>query len=1352
VEVETAAFGEAPDGGFPGEIGECAEEGGDSEQESAAESSTALRGGIIYSLLGHSVSILDSPAQDRQRIYVSSTAEERAGLALYNPSRVQNAVVRLLLLNEEGNPVAERELLLGLGEQWARFLDEPDLFGSSGIDWESFRGTLEVHAVGGARISAIGLLQHSGDNALMQVPAGPSDYERPGRRCGAVLTASGVWEGAEEFQADRSADANFYTRWRSPSGWAWLELDLGETVWLQGMDIYWHLAEHAHSYSVSLSGDRNNWSQVFSTEAGFGGFPDKVRFRPTRARYVRVEGTGARGGPISIWEVVPAPDDACAGSAWVEGEIEGLVGRMTLDEKTAFVHGETPMSLRPVARLGIPPLLPADGPLGLRWEQATAFPAAIALAASWNVDMAERFGVAIGREWKNKGRHMWLGPGMNIIRVPQNGRNFEYYSEDPYLASRMAVASVRGAQSEGIIATPKHYVANNQEHERYSIDVLASERALREIYFPAFRAAVTEGGAWAVMAAYNRVNGTYCTENRWLLQDVLKGEWGFRGLVVSDWGASHSTVDTAQNGLDLEMDGNDPVGAYWGEGQLKAAVQSGWVSVTTVEDKVRRILRAMFSTKVLSEPHPAPGLQMTEHWTLAREIAQEGIVLLKNGGDLLPLDKHASQTLALIGPNLAEARTGGGGSSRVTPYRAVSPLEGIRAAVGPEVRLLEVPGLLLGDGTIPAVDPSFLWRFKNQHGLVGEYYTNMALEGIPARKRYDDTIDFDWGAGSPFAGFPADRFSARWKGWLRVPESGTYLLGTLSDDGVRVYLDGELIIDNWTDHAATLDQQERYLEAGRDYALEVQYYENGGDALIRFGCLRADVLDDAVNAAAQADTALLFVGLSAELEGEGWDRATMDLPPRQMELIQQVSAVNPQTVVVVIAGSQVGMETWVDEVPAILQAWYPGQEGGHAIADILFGDVNPSGKLPMTFVRRWEDHPAYRLYPSGEYTDGIYVGYRYFDTYGVEPLFPFGHGLSYTTFAYSDLEIDASTLPETGTVGVKLKVRNEGTRAGKEVVQLYVRDPECLVDRPEKELKRFAKVNLQPGESRSIEFTLDEAVFTFWNPDLGAWHVEPGRFEILVGSSSRDICLAGSFEWPDNLPSVRPQLIFPQFASGEDGGHPNRTRVILMNGGDKAFEGRLRFVGPDGDPTAVPVAETPVEEIPVDLPPWGSLDLSTDGTGPLVNGAIRLEAPSLTPSRAGSAVRGVVVYDILGHRVSVPASPLRKNHRIYVSQTAEERTALAVYNPFMERPLRLKFRLRDGLGREVSSTGLELDPGERRACFLDELEVLNEVFPPGTEDFRGSLEITVEEEGLAAVVGLIQRRTDGSLVAVSLGE
>ena len=935
-----------------------------------------------------------------------------------------------------------------------------------------------------------------------------------GWECDFTATASSIEYSDPQYAASMAVDNNYYTRWSSAwDDYQWIVIDLGEPKTFYGLKLYWETA-YASTYYIQLSDDASSWTTVYSTSSGTGGFPDDISFGSQTARYIRVYCiTRATQWGNSIWEIVLKSDDNCLYGDDFEALIDGLVASMTLDEKTSFVHGETSMNLRAIARLGIPELNMADGPLGIRWGQATAFPASIALSSSWDVDLANRFGIAMGKEWKNKGRHVWLGPCMNIVRVPHGGRNFETYGEDPYLNSRMAVATITGAQSENIIACAKHYVANNQDYQRMTIDIQVSERALREIYFPAFKASVVEAGAWSVMTAYNQVNGYHCTENNYLQTDVLKNEWGFKGFVVSDWGAVHSTIGTANNGLDLEMDGASPVGAYWGNGQLLAAVNNGDVAEATVDDKVKRILRAMYASGILQVPNNAPDIELVEHRELAKEIARDGIVLLKNDGDMLPLDKNATQTIALIGPNYKDARTGSGGSSTVTPFYSIGPLAGIQNLVGPGTTILEALGAPSSITTPAAIDSSYLTLPDDSGpGLLGEYYNNMTLSGSAVLTRTDLTVDFDWAAGSPGGGVNSDGFSVRWTGKLNVPTSDWYDFATATDDGVRLYIDGALVIDDWTDHALKTNTYTMYLDAAGTYNIEMRYYENGGDAVAILGWINTtQLLNEAVAAATAADIAIVFPGLSSGEEGEGSDRASMDLNSEQVTLIQQVTLANPNTIVVMIAGSQVGMDTWIDEVPAMMQAWYGGQEAGTAIADVLFGEINPSGKLPMTFTRQWSDHPCYTNYPGNVYTEDIYVGYRHFDKYAITPLFAFGHGLSYTTFQYSNLSIDASGLPD-GKVRVSVDVQNTGSRSGDEVVQLYLKDVAASVGRPEKELKRFAKVQLAPGQSTQVAFELDLSALSYYDVSGSQWVAEPGIFQVQVGSSSRDIRLTGTFE------------------------------------------------------------------------------------------------------------------------------------------------------------------------------------------------------------------------------------------------
>jgi len=934
--------------------------------------------------------------------------------------------------------------------------------------------------------------------------------------CSITAAASSIEGDQPQYDPFMAVDGDFSTRWSSE--WAdgeWIQLDFGRPRTFYGVKIYWEVA-YALAYSVWVSPDAATWTPVFSTSSGNGAL-DAISFAPQTARYLRIDCvTRATQWGSSIWEVTLQSDDPCYLEEPVDPQIESLIDAMTLEEKTSFVYGQTAMDLRPVSRLGIPSLKLADGPLGVRWGQATAFPAAIAQAATWDVELVERVGVAIGNEFRNKGRQVWLGPCTNIVRVPHGGRNFETYGEDPYLNSRMVTAAIRGAQSRNVVACVKHYACNNQEYDRGNINIEVDERTLREIYLPAFRAAVQDAGAWAVMAAYNRVNGPYCTENRPLLTDILKNEWGFDGFVVSDWGAVHSTVPPALAGTDLEMDGASPTGAYWGNGQLLTAVSGGSVAEGLVDEKVRRILRAMSFTGVLDEPWPAPDTELVEHRALVREAGASGIVLLKNELGTLPLDPQAAQTLAVIGPNSYVACVGGGGSSAMWPYYMVSPLEGLVVAAGPSLHIVAEAGVVLEGTPPPALDTSYLRPPGGVgHGLRGEYFANRTLTGNPVLTRIDEAINFYWGTGSPGPGIPVDGFSVRWTGTLEVPQTGTYQLGMSTDDGVRLYLDDVLLIDDWNDHGTTLNDVTVALDEGHAYSLRIEYYENGGEAVAVLSCFSPSVgLDNAVAAASDADAAIVFVGLSADLESEGYDRATMDLDAAQVTLINSVAAVNANTIVVIVAGSQVGMDAWVDNVPAVLQAWYLGQEAGNAIADVVFGAVNPSGRLPMTFVRQWSDHPAFTNYPGGVYTEGLYVGYRHFDKYGIEPLYPFGHGLSYTTFDYRDLVIDATGIARDGTVQVRLLVQNTGSRAGAAVVQVYVRDVAGSVDRPVKELKGFSKVHLQAGEEKMVSVPLDWSSFAYYDTISGGWTVEPGAFDILVGTSSRDIRLVGTVTYP----------------------------------------------------------------------------------------------------------------------------------------------------------------------------------------------------------------------------------------------
>jgi beta-glucosidase len=706
--------------------------------------------------------------------------------------------------------------------------------------------------------------------------------------------------------------------------------------------------------------------------------------------------------------------------------VSDLLSRMTLEEKATMLSGSDWMESAPIERLGIPAIKMADGPMGVRsWAGssavtnsgktppvlATSFPSGEVMASSWDPALVEREGHAIGQEVKALGRDMILGPTVNINRVPLWGRNFEGYGEDPYLSGQLGVAYIKGVQAEGVIPSVKHFDANNEEFERHRIDESISDRALHEIYMPAFKAAVQQANVWTVMSCYNLVNGKHCAESAFLLKDVLQKEFGFQGFVISDWGSTYSTAPTVNAGMDLEMPGGEAMKRWMAIGQAQAAgngagwltadkvlaaVKAGEITEATIDDNVSRILRVIFESGLFDHQHPGGGeVDTPEQKAVALEGATEGIVLLKNAllsnaGALLPLDATKIHSIAVIGPNAAVARTGGGGSSLVKPKYAIAPLDGIKERAGSAITV---------------------------------------------------------------------------------------------NDALGVSMQGE-------------DQSKDTPEA------------------------RAALIAEAVKVAAQSDVAIVVVGRYAKIESESFDLKTMDLPEGQDDLIAAVEKANPHTIVVLNTGDPVTMTKWLDTTPALLDKGYGGQEAGHALASILFGDANPSGKLPVSLPKRFEDSPAYGHYPGEnlhvDYAEGIYVGYRYYDTAkintgNVAPAFPFGFGLSYTTFAYSNLKVLPMTVAggpdQPPFVEVTCKLRNTGTRAGAEVAQLYIHDAHARIDRPVHELKAFERVELKPGEEKLVHFKLDRSAFSYWSPEKHDWVADPGAFEIQVGSSSRDIML-----------------------------------------------------------------------------------------------------------------------------------------------------------------------------------------------------------------------------------------------------
>jgi len=816
----------------------------------------------------------------------------------------------------------------------------------------------------------------------------------------------------------------------------------------------------------------------------------------------------------------------------VSSLIENLLGQLTLQEKVTLLAGTNMWYTVPIERLGIPFLKMTDGPNGARGAgsfsagvKTTAFPVEISLASTWNTELVERIGQALADEAKMKGAQVLLGPTVNIQRSPLGGRNFESFSEDPYLSARLAVAYITGLQREGVGASIKHYVCNDHEFERFSISSEVRERALREIYLLPFETAVREARPWTVMAAYNLVNGVAASESSYLLTEILRDEWGFDGVVVSDWFESvKSTAASVNAGLDLEM----PMPRWRGK-KLLEAVEQGEVKEATIDTSVRRLLLLLEKAGLFEhfEAIEEQAIDLPERRALVREAAAEGIVLLKNAHQVLPLQPEQLTSIAVIGPNARVAHISGGGSSQVTAHYAVTPFAGIVAKVGAQVRIGYEQGCT-NYRLLPLLDTSLVLAGTqgNEHGLAVTYFNNGDLSGTPVCQETQATADLMW-LKLP-EGVNAQRFSARLSARLTPQEAGPYTFSLVSAGLSRLLLDGREIIDNWTQqtrgreyfgYGTTEVQAVVMLEAGRQYQLTLEFAraEASPMAAVRLGCLPplpADAIERAARLAAAADVAIVCVGFGGEWQSEGFDRSDMELPGQQHKLVEQVAAVNPRTIVVLNTGSPITMP-WLDQVAAVIQAWYPGQECGNAIADVLFGDVVPSGKLPQTFPVRVEDNPAYLNFPGENgkvyYGEGLFVGYRYYDKKLIEPLFPFGFGLSYTTFGYGPLRLSAHEIEPDDTLQVSVDVTNTGPCAGKEVVQLYVRDQQARLQRPEKELKAFAKVHLEPGECKTVSLSIGRSALAYYDDSLHQWVAEAGEFDVLVGASSQDIRAMATF-------------------------------------------------------------------------------------------------------------------------------------------------------------------------------------------------------------------------------------------------
>ncbi len=815
-------------------------------------------------------------------------------------------------------------------------------------------------------------------------------------------------------------------------------------------------------------------------------------------------------------------------------QIEQLLAEMTVSEKVGLCHAATKFTSGGVDRLGVPRLSMSDGPHGVRFEicadswdpvdtdedYVTYQPTGTALAATWSRECARRFGEVLGAEARDRGKDVILGPGINIIRTPLCGRNFEYYGEDPCHISEMVTPVIQGIQSQDTAACVKHYALNNQELNRHGVDARIDERTLREIYLPGFEAAVRTGDAWTVMGAYNLVRGQHCCHHDYLLNHILKDEWGFDGLVVSDWGGTHDTYEAARHGLDIEM-GTPPFpnGDYLGAA-FENAVENGEIEEAVLDDKARRILYVMERVGLFSDKRKSGARNTAHHQQTAQDIAEEATVLLKNDANVLPFNAAEIKHLLVVGDNAVRQHHLGGNSSAVKALYEVTPLEGIKQYVAPDTTVEFIQGYpdrQTGE-PIPPEMLDIADTSAGTRGWLAQFYNNRSFEGEPVATRTVATPELDWEKELP-EGVDPEEFSCRFEALLMAGEDEQWTFHLESSYHASLFVNDEPLIPRRDPGNPEHGKGDITLVKGQQYRLTVNVvpHPQASPAPVRCGVDRNQGVNDEETGqmlyqkAEQADAVLFFGGLNHLYDLESCDRPDMKLHDGQDDIIPKLAAANPRTAVVLVAGAPVEMP-WIEEVPAVVQMWYAGMEAGHAIARMLFGEVNPSGKLPFSFPRKLEDSPAHYLgdYDAEvcHYREGVFVGYRWFDTYDIDPLFPFGHGLSYTEFEYSDLHCRALDRDDDVAAEISVKVRNSGECAGSEVVQLYVSDQACSVPRPKRELKGFGKVYLEAGEEKQINFEVTRQMLSFFHPVKRRWTFEAGAFTIEVGSSSRDIRLA----------------------------------------------------------------------------------------------------------------------------------------------------------------------------------------------------------------------------------------------------
>ncbi len=887
----------------------------------------------------------------------------------------------------------------------------------------------------------------------------------------------------------------------------------------------------------------------------------------------------------------PAYENPQAG---LDDRVETLFQAMTPDERLTLLAGSGDSTTNAVPRLKVPPMVMLDATQGAHGSnkatagRATLFTSGVLMAASWDVDLAARIGDGVGVEAMNKGSggQVLLGPGLNIMRSPLGGRNGEYIGgEDPHLMSRMAVAYIKGMQNSGIAACMKHFACNNQEFLRGIIDVNVDERTLREIYTPAYIAAAKEAKVWTVMAAYNRVNGAHCSTNWYLLQQILRNEAGFDGLVMTDW-FSAGKVSQSNDGCDLEM----PNSGYASPPLLHKAIDSGDLAQASVDESVRRILRTIIRVGLMDGPRRVDHAKINSpaHQKLALEAAEKGIVLLKNEKNVLPLNSETVRSIALIGPACKAWQMGLAGSAHVEPFQSTSAYDGIVARAGKGIKVLynygyddhgggeHFSGQLVPSAVLKSAD-------GKENGLTGEFFEGYEFAGKPASTRVSSELKLNSGELRA-AEIKDDHYCVRWSGTLTAPTSGAYRMNLEMDiekSGGRLYIDDKLIQDVWPGFDGSNIGGAVDLVAGQTYKVRVEYVNISEKNSFQWTWLPPgeDLFKEAVETARQAGVAVVFVGTRPDDEAEFKDRRSMVLPGVQNDLIRAIGAANPNTIVVMNNGCPVLVSDWINQVPAAVEAFFPAQAGGEALAHILFGDVNPSGKLPYTIGKAREDYPDFSHYPvrpetfkfsrpAGDlanatvskpvvdYAEGIYVGYRSFDKKQIEPSFAFGHGLSYTNFKYANAKLSKSSMAPTDTVTLTADVTNTGRRTGAEIVQLYARSDSPKIDRPIRELKGFARVDLQQGETKPVRFQVSARDFAYCDVPGKQWKADAGTYTLELGASSRDLLATAQVQlaadYTEALPGIGARSPFdpqsltsgkPITASSSENGFPPENAV-----------------------------------------------------------------------------------------------------------------------------------------------------------------------------------------------------------------